>query len=210
MLNTGCVRNGDVRARPAGKLDGSELRRIGRARPASAGAARAAANASDDRGDVRRVGRFVERDVDRAVVAVAEVDPRCERGLHDRADRVAPPALRSAACRSRRRSAGGTRAAASSRSSSLRVARARALAIARQALRAVVHGVERRRCSPAAPAPCRCSTSPSRGGCAARASAATCGTRVLPCASTDTPMIRPGACRTCFSSVAKNAACGPP
>ena len=33
---------------------------------------------------------------------------------------------------------------------------------------------------------------------------------VLPCASTDTPMMRPGAWRTCFSSVAKNAACGPP
>ena len=32
----------------------------------------------------------------------------------------------------------------------------------------------------------------------------------LPCASTDTPMMRPGACRTCFSRVAKNAACGPP
>ena len=33
------------------------------------------------------------------------------------------------------------------------------------------------RCSRAAPAPCRCSTSPSRAGCAARASAAPCDTR---------------------------------
>ena len=31
-----------------------------------------------------------------------------------------------------------------------------------------------------------------------------------PRASTDTPMMRPGACRTNDSRVAKNAACGPP
>ena len=41
------------------------------------------------------------------------------------------------------------------------------------------------RCSPAAPARCRCSRSPSRGGCAARASAAPCGRRGRPRASTD-------------------------
>jgi len=33
---------------------------------------------------------------------------------------------------------------------------------------------------------------------------------MLPLLSIETPMMRPGAWRTCFSSVTKNAACGPP
>ena len=67
-----------------------------------------------------------------------------------------------------------------------------------------------RRSPPAAPAPCRCCWSPSRGGCAARASAAPCGSATWPCASSETPMRRPGSLRTHSSRVAKNAACGPP
>ena len=47
----------------------------------------------------------------------------------------------------------------------------------------------------AAPAPCRCWTSPSRGGCAARASAARAETRAAPSASTVTPTRRPGSVR---------------
>ena len=45
---------------------------------------------------------------------------------------------------------------------------------------------------PAAPAPCRCCGSPSRAGCAARASAARGGRPARPCASTLTPTSRPG------------------
>ena len=49
---------------------------------------------------------------------------------------------------------------------------------------------------PAAPARCRCSTSPSRGGCAARGSAARGGSAGAPSASTDTPTRRPGSVRS--------------
>ena len=45
---------------------------------------------------------------------------------------------------------------------------------------------------PAAPAPCRCCSSPSRGGCAARASAAPCAAPACRSASRETPMMRPG------------------
>ena len=175
---------------------------------APAVARRRRANTVDDRRDVVGVGRLVERDVD-----------RCRRRGSGSSCRAASAALaharrrsahaRGAACRSSRSFSCATPSAASSRSSSARQARARG---ARCAVSPSGRGRPRRSrpCWPAAPAPCRCSTSPSRAGCAARASAAPCGTRGSPCASTDTPMMRPGACRTCFSSVAKNAACGPP
>ena len=66
------------------------------------------------------------------------------------------------------------------------------------------------RSPPAAPARCRCSRSPSRGGCAARASAARAGSACSPCASTVTPTRRPGIWRLNSSRVARYAACGPP
>ena len=74
----------------------------------------------------------------------------------------------------------------------------------------VVDGVHRRRSRPAAPAPCRCWTSPSPGGCAARGSAARAGTPACPSASTETPTSRPGRWRSSPARTDMKPACGPP
>ena len=193
MLNTGCVRNGVVRASAGGyaRLDGA----VGRRDRRRARVADAAANTVDDRRDVVDVVVSSSAMLIVAVVAVAEVDPRRQR----RARGSGRDALRHARTRSVSKYDVVQLRDAERRELARRAAARSACTRARdrrQALRAVIDRVERRRCSPAAPARCRCSTSPSRGGCAARASAAPCGTRVLPCASTDTPMMRPGAWRT--------------
>ena len=62
----------------------------------------------------------------------------------------------------------------------------------------------------AAPVRCRCWRWPSRGGCAARASAGPADSDVRPFVSTDTPTRRPGSERLYASRVAMNPACGPP
>ena len=62
----------------------------------------------------------------------------------------------------------------------------------------------------AAPARCRCSRSPSRAGCAARASAAPAGRQGRSSASTESPTRRPGRSRSSPAFTAMNAACGPP
>ena len=62
----------------------------------------------------------------------------------------------------------------------------------------------------AAPARCRCCSSPFRGGCAARASAAPCVGRCGPAASRVTPTMRPGICRSRLSRAARKPGCGPP
>ena len=61
-----------------------------------------------------------------------------------------------------------------------------------------------------APAPCRCCSSPCRGGCAARASAAKGEARAGPARPCETPTSRPGIRRLCASRVARKPACGPP
>ena len=65
-----------------------------------------------------------------------------------------------------------------------------------QPVGAVVDGVHRRRPRPAAPARCRCWRSPSRGGCAARGSAAPAGTPGGRRRRRETPTSRPGRCRS--------------
>ena len=141
------------------------------------------------------------------VVDVAEIDAALQRARAERPRR--PPAPRAAACRStcafvcvepetRELDARGSAST-----------RARAPAIAFRPSGPVIHARTSPPCSPAAPARCRCSTSPSRGGCAARAWPAPCGTPCVPWTSTDTPMIRPGIWRTNAWRVAKNAGVRP-
>ena len=132
----------------------------------------------------------------RVVRGVPEVDARRERPLaqhrataagHSRLDaqRVEVRVVHLREAQRREAAARGCRASAWTRAGDRLQTRA-------------ARGTRRRSppCSAAAPAPCRCSTSPSRAGCAARASAAPCGTPDGRCASTDTPMMRPGAWRT--------------
>ena len=202
MLNTGCVRNGDVR-RSAG---GSVQRRA--PLPSTAVPAPALPRPANTATIVlrrRRSDVVSSSEMPIAVAGVAEVDAARLGGLPHRRRRRRP---RSAACRSRRvRLAEPERRAAPRRRRASGRGRARRSPAARPGRDTPRTSP---RCSRAAPAPCRCSTSPSRGGCAARASAAPCGRPGWPRASTETPMMRPGACRTNASRVAKNAACGPP
>ena len=193
MLNTGCVRYVVV-LRERGRK--ARLEALGRLVEGDRLGRRAGREHGQEREDVVLVDRLVERDVDGVVHPVAEVDARVLRGLQDLPDRLH-----------------ATRHLEARRVEVVivQLAEADPLQRARQQLRVGVDARgdrlrspsdrdtrrRGRRCSRAAPARCRCSTSPSRGGCAARASAAPCGTPCCRATSIETPMMRPGACRTC-------------
>ena len=137
--------------------------------------------------------RLVERDAERVGVDHAQVDAAATRAAardlggaarHPHGDRVEERVVHDLDAAAAQRA---PRACA--------VSRCTRRAIAREPFGPVVRRRTGRRSPRAAPARCRCCSSPSRAGCAARASAARAGSAVRPCASTDTPTSRPGSVR---------------